>query len=98
MMAVPQAEQVGIHRDSTVSVRVVRALLEVVEQKGVPLDRFLRVAELDPAEVHATDARWSRARVYALCEVALELTGDAALGLHSGPRPSVTEPSFRSPR
>lgn len=82
MMAVQQAEQVGINRDSTVSVRVVRALLEVVEQKGVPLERFLRVAQLDPEEVHATDARWSRARVYGLCEAALELTGDAALGLH----------------
>ena len=79
--AVP-AEPTGISRESTVSVRVVKALIEIVEQAGIPAAQFLAGAEFDPEQLQAADGRMSRSKIYPLCELAMELTGDLALGLH----------------
>lgn len=81
MRAVPP-ESSGISRESTVSVRVVKSLMEMVEQAGVPAAEFLARAGFDAEQLGAADARLPRSKVYPLCELAMELTGDLALGLH----------------
>ena len=78
---------------STASVRLVRALVYAVERAGVPSARFLRAAQID-ADLDASDARLPLAELYRLFELAIDLTGDPALGLHwSGRiRPSTFAP------
>src|SRR4051812_42039129 len=66
-------------RQSTVSMAVVRGLVEAVEQAGVARADFLRAAQLD---LQPPEARLPRSEVDRLCELALDLTGDPALGLH----------------
>jgi hypothetical protein len=41
-------------------------------------------AAIDPASLETDDLRWRRADVFALCQVALDLTRGPALGLHWG--------------
>jgi AraC-like DNA-binding protein len=65
-----------------VSIDVVHALFEVVEKAGVSRLELLREAKLEGHELRAGDARVTRGLVYWLCERAMELTGDASLGLH----------------
>ena len=65
-----------------VSMRVVRALLDSVEQSQRSHARLMQAAQLEPNAVADLDRRVARAQVYRLCESALELTGDPALGLH----------------
>jgi AraC-like DNA-binding protein len=65
---------------------VVRGLLHTVEQSGVSQLRLLRAANLDPLQLDSAEARLPRWVVYRLCELAMELTGDPALGLHWGER------------
>jgi AraC-like DNA-binding protein len=72
----------GVTRESTVSLRVARTLIEVVERAGVPRAELLRAAQFSPDQLMGADARIPRAQVYALCELAIELTRDPALGLH----------------
>lgn len=62
--------------------RVVRALLEAVEQCGVPQMRVAASAQLDRSALSDLDRRVERAAVYQLCEAALDATHDAAFGLH----------------
>lgn len=81
LRAVP-TEPTGVSRESTVSIRVVKALVDVVEQAGVPAATFLAQAGFGPEQLQAPDARISRSKIYPLCELAMELTGDSALGLH----------------
>jgi AraC-like DNA-binding protein len=69
-------------RESVLSVRVVRGILEAVEQSGVSRSRLLDAAHLDRSLLESSDACVARADVYRLCELAIELTGDPALGLH----------------
>jgi len=69
-------------REATVSVRVVRGIVEVAERAGVPRLELLRAARLAPEQLDLAEARFSRSLVLELCDVALELTGDLALGLH----------------
>jgi AraC-like DNA-binding protein len=68
------------------SMRVVRILIAAVAEAGVPSSTFLRAAKLDPASVSAVDARLPRSKLFELFELALELTGDPAFGLHSQER------------
>jgi AraC-like DNA-binding protein len=75
-------EAIGATLESTVSVRVVRGLIETVEHAGLSSSALLRAAQFDPAVFDSADARLPRAVVYRLCELAIELTGDPALGLH----------------
>lgn len=77
---------------STISIGVVRGLVEAVEQAGVARADFLRAAQLDLEGFDAPEARLPRSEVYRLCEVALDITGDPALGLHWAAR--LTERMF----
>jgi len=76
------AELNDASRGSTVSVWVVRGLIEAVERSGVPRDELLRAAELTPELLDAAETRLPLELVYRLCELAMELTRDPALGLH----------------
>jgi AraC-like DNA-binding protein len=71
-----------IVRESMLSVRVVRGLVEAVEQAGASAVPLLRAARLEPAQLDSEEACLPRAEVYRLCELAVELTRDPALGLH----------------
>jgi AraC-like DNA-binding protein len=68
--------------ESMLSVRVVRGLAEAVEQAGVSPAPLLRAARLEPGQAQSEDGVISRSEVYRLCELALDLTQDPALGLH----------------
>lgn len=73
-------------RESKLSMRVVRALVEAAEQSGVPPAEFLRAAGFDEAQLNSDDATVSRADVYRLCELAVDLSHDPAFGIHWGER------------
>jgi AraC-like DNA-binding protein len=75
-----------------VSGLVVRGILHAVECAGVTREQFLRAArlELDAAELQS--ARVPRSLVLRLCELAVEITGDPAFGLHWAER--LTERTF----
>jgi AraC-like DNA-binding protein len=64
------------------SIRIVRGLVEAVEQAGVSRVELLRSAEFDPAQLDCEDASVPRSAMYRLCERTLDLTGDPAFGLH----------------
>ena len=68
---------------------VVRALVDAVETAGVSQAQFLRAAHISREQLEALDARVTRADVYRLCELAIDLTGDPALGLHWSDRLNV---------
>src|SRR5215471_3422288 len=68
--------------EAAISLRVVRGVVEAVEQVGVLRDQLLCRAELDLTELENEEACVPRSVVYRLCEVALDLTGDPAFGLH----------------
>jgi AraC-like DNA-binding protein len=67
----------------------VSAVLDVVERAGVPRAELLRAAQLSTADLTATEARVPEREVVRLCELALQLSGDPALGLHWGERMTV---------
>jgi AraC-like DNA-binding protein len=69
-------------RESTVSIHVVRGLFSLVEKMGVPREQLHSAAQISPERLELLEARMPRAEVYRLCELAIELTGDPALGLH----------------
>jgi AraC-like DNA-binding protein len=77
------AERVGV-RESTLSIRVVQGLVDAVVATGVDRQAFLDGAKLPPSLLEDQDARVSRTHMFHMCEVALDLTGDDALGLHWG--------------
>ena len=79
-------------RGSFVSTRIVRGLVQAVEEAGVAPEELLLVAQLDPARLARDEVCVPRSMVYLLCERALDLTGDPALGLHWGER--LREPTF----
>ena len=68
--------------EASLSLRVVRGLVEAVEQVGVSREELLHSARLDPVALDDEEACVPRSVVYALCERALDLTGDPAFGLH----------------
>lgn len=74
----------------SVSVTLVRALVEEVARAGRDSDAFLRAAQLEPAILANPDARLPYARYHSAQELAVDLTGDAALGLHMGERASLS--------
>jgi AraC-like DNA-binding protein len=73
-------------RETAVSINVLRALARAVEEAGVPRASLLRAAQLEPAQLEVVDAHLPRGTIYRLCELAVALTGDPALGLHWGER------------
>jgi hypothetical protein len=66
-----------------ISMRVARTLVDSVVQVGVAESLILRAAKLEPESRQALDSRLPRSKCYELIELALELTGDPAFGLHS---------------
>ena len=70
-------------RTSLISMRVIRTLVHTVAETGVSETRFLHAAKLHAGHLRALDERVPRSKLYELIELALELTGDPALGLHS---------------
>ncbi len=68
--------------ESTVSVHVVRGLLELVEQAGFPRAEFLREAGMDLDVLDVPVTRVSRAVMARLLSRAMERLDDPALGLH----------------
>jgi AraC-like DNA-binding protein len=75
---------VGVAPDSTVSLGFLQALNEAVEQAGVPREELLRAAGFSTEQPNAVEDRLPRREAYRVCELALDLTGDPALGLHWG--------------
>ncbi len=59
-------------------------LVRAVERAGVPKGEFLKAASLAPAWLEHDDHRLRRNDVFRACQVALDLTRDAAFGLHWG--------------
>ena len=74
-------EPVGSSPEATVSMGLVRALLDALAQQGVSRAEFLNRAGLEPQRVDTPAARVSRAELYRATELALALTNDSALGL-----------------
>lgn len=81
-----------VSRDATVSVSVLRGLVEAVERAGHSAAELLRAAQLQREQLDIADARLPLALVYQLCERAIDLTADDALGLHWAER--VSEGTF----
>jgi AraC-like DNA-binding protein len=69
-------------REPTVSMHVLRALIQAVQKAGLPRERLLSAAELEEAELEEFDRRIARSKTFRICELALDLTGDPALALH----------------
>ena len=80
------AQIVELNPESTLSMRLVRGLAELLESAGISRSEFLRLAQLSPGAMESTDARLPRSEIVRLCELALDLAADPALGLHWGER------------
>ncbi|HEX2679337.1 MAG TPA: AraC family transcriptional regulator [Polyangiales bacterium] len=74
----------------SVSISLVRALVEAVDRGGVSPERFLEQASFPRVLLDDASARIEVSTYDALQELALDLTGDPALGLHMGDQPSVS--------
>jgi AraC-like DNA-binding protein len=77
-----RSELVDVTCEATDSIWIVQSLVEVVENMGVPRQRFLKAAQLEAAWLEHADARLPRSKVGRACEIALDLTADPAFGLH----------------
>jgi AraC-like DNA-binding protein len=73
-----------IKAEPTVSNRVLRALTEAVLQAGLPRLELLRSAGLREEQLDDQNARVSYSEFARICEAAMDLTQDPALGLHWG--------------
>jgi AraC-like DNA-binding protein len=72
------------------SILVVRGLVEGVEQAGTPRPRFLAAAGYDAAWLGEGETRLSVEEYDRLVELAIEITGDQALGLHMAEAANAT--------
>jgi len=61
--------------------RVFLGLVEAVERAGIPRAEFIRNSQVDATTLEAPDSRISRATLYRLCELALDVTADPEFGL-----------------
>ncbi|MGH7435527.1 MAG: AraC family transcriptional regulator ligand-binding domain-containing protein, partial [Polyangiaceae bacterium] len=66
----------------SVSIIVLRALAEVVEQAGVGREQLLAGTGVSPAQLDSSDARVDFGVFSDVQARALDRTGDEALGLH----------------
>lgn len=78
----------------SVSVVVVRGLLEAAGRADVDASALLSAAGFDPGRIEQAEGRVSQAEYDALVELALDLTGDPALGLHMGSAARALESSL----
>jgi AraC-like DNA-binding protein len=76
----------GPTRESTLSVQFVRGLASAAERAGVPQSQLLSAAHFDVRRLDLPEARVQRHEFYRVCQHAMDLTGDRALGLHWGER------------
>jgi AraC-like DNA-binding protein len=74
--------QTGVPAESTLSTRFVRVLVQAMEHAGVPREELLRRAGIEAEELEAAEESMPRSRAYELFELAIDLAGDPALGLH----------------
>jgi AraC-like DNA-binding protein len=74
----------------SVSIMLIRVLTDAVEAAGVDRARWLHAADFDARRLEDTDGRVEVAEYARLQEVALELSGNPALGLHLGEASSAT--------
>ena len=81
-MSADSIEPEPAQRESTISVLVLRALVDAVARTGIAPATFLAAAQLRPEQLVAADARVSTSTLFGACELALDLTGDPAFGLH----------------
>jgi AraC-like DNA-binding protein len=66
----------------TVSAMFVRALLQGAEVAGVTREALIDAAGIEPARMTDPAGRFELSELVQVCECALELSGDPALGLH----------------
>jgi AraC-like DNA-binding protein len=85
-----RAQRFDVTRESMVSMRVVRGLIEAVEQAGVPGSELLRAAQLEASQLDSMEDCIPRSTMYRLCGLAMDVTRDPAFGLHWGERLSAT--------
>jgi AraC-like DNA-binding protein len=74
----------------SVSISLVRALIEGVDRAGVSAETFMAQAGLSRELLDDGGARIEVAAYDAMQELALDMTRDEALGLHMGDQPSVS--------
>jgi AraC-like DNA-binding protein len=67
-----------------VSIILLRALVEAVEAVHVSREEFLARGGFDASRIEEIDGRMELSEYDSLVEIALDLTGDPALGLHMG--------------
>lgn len=72
----------AIASEPTVSSFVLHALLELLERDGISRSALWARAGLPAEHLQQTEARLPRRELERACALALELTGDPALGLH----------------
>jgi AraC-like DNA-binding protein len=72
------------------SILVVRGLVEAIERSGLSRDRFFAAAGFDSHRLDAPEGRIGLMEVDSLHELALDLTGEAALGLRMGEMADLT--------
>jgi AraC-like DNA-binding protein len=82
------AQQSDTH-EASMSIRIACGLIEAVEQMGIARGELLRAAQIDCEQLLREDACVPSSVVYRICELALDLTGDPALGLHWAERLSA---------
>jgi AraC-like DNA-binding protein len=75
--------------EQTVSMLVMRVTVAALERAGVARDRLLAAVGMSEAQLDASAARLPLSEVERICDVALELSGDAAFGLHWAEQLSV---------
>ena len=78
----PRAGLAVAARESTLSARFVRGLVEAMEHAGVPRVELLHAAGIEAAQLEAAEARLPRSEANRIFELAIGLSGDPALGLH----------------
>lgn len=71
-------------RDSTVSIGVVRGLVDAAGAAGADTRSLLEAARIQRPLLELDDARVPRSRVLLLCELALDMTDEPAFALHWG--------------
>jgi len=69
--------------EDALSIRYVRVLVDGVERGGVSRSCFLQAAQWDPQQLEVVEGRIPCSEFGRLIELALDVTGDPALGLHT---------------
>lgn len=75
----PRAAESGVAK--TVSMHVVRVLIDMLARGGVSRDRLLQATGISEPQLAAADARLPFTETLRITETALELSGDPAFGL-----------------